>query len=313
MLSAIYEGACEYMLILWCKIERIDYLTNFKRIARSDAITRIPLVSLQMPGKEVPLFPLAIDDVSDFKKTPLWDLYAPSDSETELDPLELSEIASGFMGPGPWKIQKELKLPKSCDVLHFTNKNKKSNIIVTHLLKIIFRVQRGDDEDLDLGSGKRKLYDIVVQTPVHILSVSNPSAQNERRRVLSRMVLCSAYAVRIILPSRHIQASKFSLRLHVDANVDAEHDEEYPPLPTHLPSQEHPSTRITSIPNHLLPHHLQLRFPQYLLQVAMHCCIHRDYNTIIRICQLRRQIRRVMGIWGMGIIHMIRRVCSMRG
>ena len=39
------------------------------------------------------------------------------------------------------------------------------------VLKIIFRVERGDDEALDPTTGKRKLFDIVVQTPVHILSV----------------------------------------------------------------------------------------------------------------------------------------------
>lgn len=36
------------------------------------------------------------------------------------------------------------------------------------------RVERGDDNALDIKTGKRKLFDIVVQTPVHILSVSPP-------------------------------------------------------------------------------------------------------------------------------------------
>lgn len=175
-------------------------MTNFKRVARSDAITRIPLLALQMPGKDTPLLPLAIDDISDFKKSPLWELFAPSSpsptpndhdrmngnvhesqnedadgvgEENVLDANQVSEIASSFLGPGPWKFQKDFQLPRSCDQLHFTNKNKKSNIIVSHLLKIIFRVQRGDDDDLDPTSGKRKLYDIVVQTPIHILSVSD--------------------------------------------------------------------------------------------------------------------------------------------
>ena len=39
------------------------------------------------------------------------------------------------------------------------------------MLKVIFRVQRGDDRDLDPVTGRRKMYDIVVQTPIHILSV----------------------------------------------------------------------------------------------------------------------------------------------
>ena len=39
-------------------------------------------------------------------------------------------------------------------------------------MKIVMRVERGDDTFVDLKTGKRKQFDIVVQTPVHILSVS---------------------------------------------------------------------------------------------------------------------------------------------
>jgi hypothetical protein len=42
---------------------------------------------------------------------------------------------------------------------------------VTHLLKCVMRVERGDDVAIDPKTGKRKLFDIVVQMPVHILSV----------------------------------------------------------------------------------------------------------------------------------------------
>ncbi|KAI0079231.1 hypothetical protein K474DRAFT_1592279 [Panus rudis PR-1116 ss-1] len=142
--------------------ERVEYLTHFKRVARTDSVNRISLMTLQCNQKDTPLLPLLSDDPEAFKKSPLFEVLGPDD-----DP---AEVASMFMGPGPWEIHKELELPNSCSQLHFTNKNKKSNIIISHLLKIIFRVQRGDDRDLDPNSGKRKLYDIVVQTPVHILS-----------------------------------------------------------------------------------------------------------------------------------------------
>ena len=77
------------------------------------------------------------------------------------------------MGPGPWTFRKELQLPKTG--LHPTNKNKRSNIPISHTLKVIFRVQRGDDMEIDGASGKRKMFDIVVQTPIHILSVRRSS------------------------------------------------------------------------------------------------------------------------------------------
>ena len=83
-----------------------------------------------------------------------------------------SDAASSLMGPGPWSIQADLQLPKSCAAMHFTNKHKRSNITISHVLKIVFRVERGDNLFLDSKTGMRKHFDIVVQTPLHILSVS---------------------------------------------------------------------------------------------------------------------------------------------
>lgn len=141
----------------------MEYLTQFKRVARTESVNRIPVLSLTPTTKESHLLPLSMDDPDAFKKSPLNQLFHEDD--------DLSELASRFMGPGPWQIETEVQLPKSCTQLHFTNKNKKSNILITHVLKVIFRVQRGDDRDLDPVTGRRKMYDIVVQTPIHILSV----------------------------------------------------------------------------------------------------------------------------------------------
>lgn len=135
-----------------------------KRIARSDPITRIQLLSLKTEGKNAtPILPLDSDDVDAFKDSPLYTVRGPDD-----DP---SEMASSLMGPGPWTFHQDLALPNSCSALRFTNKNRRSNISITHLLKCVIRVERGDDEAMDIKTGKRKLFDIVVQTPVQILSV----------------------------------------------------------------------------------------------------------------------------------------------
>ncbi|KZT05351.1 uncharacterized protein LAESUDRAFT_780573 [Laetiporus sulphureus 93-53] len=143
--------------------ERIDYWTDFKRIARTDPITRISLMSLKYPQKDAPpILPLDPDDPHAFERSPFVDLLEPSD-----DP---GEYASNMMGPGPWTVKKDIQLPDSCSQLHFTNRNKRSNIFVSHMLKIIFRVERGDDQAIDAHTGKRKMFDIVVQTPIHILS-----------------------------------------------------------------------------------------------------------------------------------------------
>lgn len=143
-------------------LERIDYYTGFKSLVRSDPPNRMVLLSIKDPHKDHPLLPLSPDNIEALKNSGLY-------SDTSDD--DLSEVISNLMGPGPWNIQKAIPLPKSCDELHFTNKNKKSNIVISHTLKIIFRVQRGDDQEIDAQTGKRKMFDIVVQTPVHILSV----------------------------------------------------------------------------------------------------------------------------------------------
>ncbi|TBU31123.1 hypothetical protein BD311DRAFT_148572 [Dichomitus squalens] len=148
--------------------ERVDYWTGFKRIARSDPNNRITLLALRHPKKDGPaILPLLSDDPDVLRQSPLAEVV---DSD-----LDLGEALSSYMGPGPWTIRKDLQLPKEGNVLHITNKNKQSNISVGHMLKIIFRVERGDDQALDPTTGKRKLFDIVVQTPVHILShLCNP-------------------------------------------------------------------------------------------------------------------------------------------
>lgn len=166
--SILIEG--ESFLGLWLVImlrletERVDYWTDFKRLARTDPLTRIGLLAMKTPQKDGPhILPLDLDDPQAFANSPFVDCVPPGE--------DVSEYASSLMGPGPWRIQKELQLPEACNVLHFTNRNRRSNIVVTHMLKIIFRVERGDDQAVDSTTGKRKLFDIVVQTPIHILSV----------------------------------------------------------------------------------------------------------------------------------------------
>jgi hypothetical protein len=145
--------------------ERVDYYTHMRRVARTDPLTKIDLLSLKEPGKTArPILPLESDDVEVFRHSPLFSLVTPED-----DP---SEMASSLLGPGPWTFHQDLKLPNSCSLMQITNKNRRSNIIITHHLKCVFRVERGDDLHMDPKTGKRKLFDIVVQTPIQILSVS---------------------------------------------------------------------------------------------------------------------------------------------
>lgn len=134
-----------------------------KRIARTDPISRISLLSVKYEGNvSVPILPLDSDDVDAFKNSPLLALANPDD--------DLSEMASSLMGPGPWTFHHDLKLPASCRLMNFTNKNKRSNITISHVLKCVMRVERGDDTQIDPKTNKRKLFDIVVQVGSSVLS-----------------------------------------------------------------------------------------------------------------------------------------------
>jgi hypothetical protein len=150
-----------------------------RRVARTSIPVRIPLVSVKYSDGSVrPILPLP-DDI-EFKTSPLYELLmTPNGTAVEDHPQsDLSErasyLASQFMGPGPWSLHFDARLPTSCADLHPTNSNKKSNLLVNHTLKIVIRVERGDDEVVD-EHGKRKLFDIVVQTTIHVLSVRVPS------------------------------------------------------------------------------------------------------------------------------------------
>ncbi|KIM40302.1 hypothetical protein M413DRAFT_11761 [Hebeloma cylindrosporum] len=146
--------------------ERVDYYTQMRRIARTDPITRYTLLSIKGEGKVAdPILPLESDSPDALRNSPLFPLVDPHSTDAEL-----SEAASSLMGPGPWTFHQNLQLPKSCQLMRFTNRNRRSNIIITHLLKVIMRVERGDDLHLDGKTGSRKLFDIVVQTPIIILS-----------------------------------------------------------------------------------------------------------------------------------------------
>jgi len=152
----------------------VEYHNNFKSVGRTDPISSTQLLSLREEGRGRDvrhILPLESDDTNALLSSPIYPVL-DLPSETHARDQALTEMASTLMGPGPWTFHQDLQLPASCKVLRPTNKNRRSNISITHLLKCVMRVERGDDEAVDEKNGKRKLFDIVVQTPVMILAVS---------------------------------------------------------------------------------------------------------------------------------------------
>jgi hypothetical protein len=142
--------------------ERVDYFFSFSPTAcRKDPKRRFELLSLKSDDENHPLLPLP-EAVTSVTNHPLCSLINASDAA--------SEFMANLMGPGPWTLQMCLTVPNACGMLHFSNKNRRAPIEVSHLLKVVLRAQRGD-ELVDPQSGKPKQFDIVIRMPVHVLSV----------------------------------------------------------------------------------------------------------------------------------------------
>jgi hypothetical protein len=167
-LSVYLEGVDLELVLTACAeevTEKVEYFSHMQRVGRMDPIVRMQLLGVKYDDKTGRhILPLDCTDVNALRQSPLQVFTTAED--------DISELAADWMGPGPWTFHKDLTLPASCNLLHFTNKNKRTNICVTHVFKCVIRIERGDDEAVDPKTGKRKLFDIVVQTPVHILSVN---------------------------------------------------------------------------------------------------------------------------------------------
>jgi hypothetical protein len=70
--------------------------------------------------------------------------------ETPDDPNILNER-------GPWVLSKKLEVPDCSSRIHFTNQHPKSCAHAKHSLKVVLRVQRGDDTVVDEKGRKRQV------------------------------------------------------------------------------------------------------------------------------------------------------------
>lgn len=169
----------------------MDYYAHGRHIARHDPPRKFDLLRITNPHS-VPILPVLSDAKTEvLASSPILPFLRPeraniidsgiglgvasaSMSDQSLTTLVAeaseSEAMSQLVNPhGPWTIHGKMKLPSCSSRLHFTNKQAKGVIDVRHWLKMCLRVDKGDESD---SKGKRRLYDIMIETPVHILAVS---------------------------------------------------------------------------------------------------------------------------------------------
>lgn len=141
-----------------------------QKVAKAPKATRQVLYCLKDPEKgHTPILPLTETDP---RKSPLYALVR-EDLEYTGQPEEerAAELATEWMGPGPWPLRFNVEIVNTCGALRPTNMNKKGNITVSHMLMITMRIEKAPTDEGEGGS-KRRLYDIIIQYPIHLLSVS---------------------------------------------------------------------------------------------------------------------------------------------
>jgi hypothetical protein len=115
-----------------------------------------------------PLLPIISIDSDAARDSPLAPLakQAAVNNPTEFSTLSAQdcedEMYAQLLDPlGPWHLEKDLQVPDCAHKLKFTSKHDKTNLSVSHWLKVTIRVERGDDVAVD-AKGRRKQFDIIM-------------------------------------------------------------------------------------------------------------------------------------------------------
>ncbi|WVQ75076.1 hypothetical protein IAR50_004685 [Cryptococcus sp. DSM 104548] len=256
------------MPLLKCKIHRLtvaleektDYYAQERKVARHETPKRFVLLFIkQSDAKErtEPLLPIISEDPLAAERSPLAEMArqaAMSDPPSDLFDLERDPddaMYASLMEPtGPWHLEKDLQLPDCVSKIKFTTKHDQTNITVAHWLKVTIRVERGDDEALD-SKGRRKQFDIIIETPIKILDCrvntsynSLPTYSVTQRNFVSTPGICSVHNAKSAPPVPIGMSRNSSNTISTgEATVSGT-----PPTAlASLPEEHHPH-------GHLLPH-----------------------------------------------------------
>ena len=176
--------------------ERVAYYAHKKQTVRTDPLRRWDLLSIKHAADgndstrpilpvEVELEPGTDDNPMDaLASSPLYPYICADPYSTNSDGKTAAGAAAALpivarrddalvnmLSPdGPWMLQTEVTIPSPCGRIHASNRHPKANAGVHHLLKIVIRCERADEQEIDPKTGKKKQFDIVVQSPLQVLS-----------------------------------------------------------------------------------------------------------------------------------------------
>lgn len=140
-------------------MQKFTFYAKDRRIARTPNLRKHELLRIDYADGS-PLLPILDDSPDALLGSPLrqWMKGVDEEGITTLDPL------------GPWKLEGAVKMPDCSGSVHFSSSNPQANITVLHSLKLCLRVEKGDETQRD-AKGQIKRYDLVVEAPMHVLSV----------------------------------------------------------------------------------------------------------------------------------------------
>ncbi|GAA5827214.1 hypothetical protein JCM5353_007979 [Sporobolomyces roseus] len=133
-----------------------------RKLTRHETPRKVMLIRVDNKDPDEQMLPILSEDQNALLDHPLREWFINATSSDDTTPSLLDP-------DGPWHLEHNLQLPDCSSKINFSTHHEKANMAISHVLKIMIRVERGDDEFLD-SKGKRKRWDIVVETPVHLLS-----------------------------------------------------------------------------------------------------------------------------------------------
>ncbi|KAK4687113.1 arrestin-related trafficking adapter 3/6, partial [Tremellales sp. Uapishka_1] len=157
--------------------EKTDYFAQERKVARHETPKRFTLLAVKQPLAKAtePLLPIFSDSPTAASESPLAPLAVqaainnPTPGSMDIDGNVNDDTYATLLNPlGPWHLEKLLEVPDCARRIKFTSKHDQTNVTITHVLKVTLRVERGDDVAVD-SKGKRKQFDIIIETPIKIL------------------------------------------------------------------------------------------------------------------------------------------------
>jgi hypothetical protein len=154
-----------------CLEEKTDYYAQGKKVVRHETPRRYMMLFIKQPDKKEriePLLPILSSEVDAARQSPLAELAKnaaisnPSTYVNFAGEMDDDALFATLLDPfGPWHLETSLQIPDCAQRVRFSSKHDKTNISISHWLKVTIRVERGDDEALD-AKGRRKLFDIIM-------------------------------------------------------------------------------------------------------------------------------------------------------